>query len=56
MTIHGEAKDHAALSTFVQRLFRQKDIEDVRIQRSAQSDRGVEFQLAVVLVTQAGEA
>jgi len=56
MTIHGEAKDHAALSTFVQRLFEQRDIEDVRIQRSSRTERGVEFQLAVVMATRIGDA
>jgi len=55
VTIFGEARDHAALSTFVQGLFEQQDIEDVRIQRSARNERGVEFQLAVVMATQVGD-
>ena len=56
VTIFGEARDHAALSIFVQSLFEQHDIEDVRIQRSARNERGVEFQLAVVMATKVGEA
>ena len=31
MTIHGQARDHSALSGFVRRLFEQKEIDDVRI-------------------------
>ena len=56
VTIFGEARDHAALSIFVQSLFEQHDIEDVRIQRSDRNERGVEFQLAVVMATKVGEA
>lgn len=56
VTIFGEARDHAALSTFVQSLFEQQDIEDVRIQRSARNEHGVEFQLAVVMATKVGDA
>lgn len=56
VTIFGEARDHAALSVFVQSLFEQQDIEDVRIQRSARNEQGVEFQLAVVMATKVGEA
>jgi len=56
VTIFGEARDHAALSIFVQSLFEQHDIEDVRIQRSARNEHGVEFQLAVVMATKVGEA
>ena len=56
MTIHGEAKDHSALSLFVQRLFAQPNIDDVRIQRSSQTLTGVAFHLAVVVRTQEGQA
>ena len=55
MTLEGRAKDHAALSTFVQKLFEQPDIEDVRIQRSSQGETGVAFHLAVKVAT-AGDA
>lgn len=55
MTIEGRAKDHAALSTFVQSLFEQPDIEDVRIQRASKGEQGVEFDLAVIIAT-AGDA
>jgi Tfp pilus assembly protein PilN len=51
MAIEGRAKDHAALSSFVQRLFEQPDIEDVRIQRSTRNLGGVEFNLAIVIAT-----
>ena len=56
MTINGEAKDHAALSRFVQRLFGQPNIDDVRIQRSSQSESGVTFILAVVVRSKEGQA
>lgn len=55
MALEGRAKDHAALSTFVQKLFEQPDIEDVRIQKSSQTESGVEFHLAIVIAT-AGDA
>ena len=55
MTINGEAKDHAALSRFVQRLFGQPNIDDVRIQRSSQSASGVAFILAVVVRSKEGQ-
>ncbi|MEZ5595579.1 MAG: hypothetical protein R3E84_04175 [Pseudomonadales bacterium] len=51
MTLQGEAKDHAALSGFVQALFREKGIEDVKIQRSGQVEKGVVFTLAIVFAT-----
>ena len=51
MTIHGEAQDHAALSNFVQRLFAQPMIDDVRVQRSSRGEDGVTFHLAVVVKT-----
>ncbi len=49
MTIQGVAKDHGALSRFVQRLFQQPNIDDVRIQRSEQGVHGVTFHVAVVV-------
>jgi len=55
MALEGRAKDHATLSAFVQKLFEQPDIEDVRIQRSSQSESGIEFHLAIVVAT-AGES
>jgi len=58
MTIRGQARDHAALSGFVRRLFVQPEIDDVRIRRTSltQSDRHdvVAFELAVILNTRAG--
>lgn len=55
MTIHGQAGDHSALSGFVQRLFEQPEIDDVRIRRTSlihnvQND-AVDFELAVILNT-----
>lgn len=55
MTIRGQARDHAALSGFVRRLFAQREIDDVRIRRTV-LNRGnqtstVDFDLAVVLST-----
>lgn len=35
MTIHGHAKDHQALSTFVRALFEQDDISDVNVQKTS---------------------
>jgi hypothetical protein len=57
MTIHGQARDHSALSGFVRRLFVQPEIDDVRIRRTSlmrndQTD-AVDFELAVVLNTEA---
>lgn len=54
MTIKGQAEDHSRLSEFAQRLLEQPDIEDVRVQKTAQSfgrDRQplvVDFDLAIV--------
>ena len=56
MSIQGEAKDHAALSGFVQSLFGHPIIDDVRIQRSTQSATGVSFHLAVVVRTEEGQS
>ncbi len=52
MTVNGSAKDHAALSKFVQNLFRHPDVDDVRVQRSTQSTVGVQFNLAIVVKTE----
>ena len=53
MTIHGQARDHQALSKFVRTLFEQKDIRDVNVQKTSQTDyangRVVEFDLTIVL-------
>ena len=53
MTIHGQAKDHQALSKFVRALFEQSDIKDVNVQRTSQTDyangRVVDFDLTIVL-------
>ena len=53
MTIHGQARDHQALSKFVRTLFEQRDIKDVNVQRTSQTEyangRVVEFDLTIVL-------
>lgn len=53
MTIHGQAKDHQALSKFVRALFDQRDIKDVNVQKTSQTDyangRVVDFNMTVVL-------
>ncbi|MDH3533024.1 MAG: PilN domain-containing protein, partial [Gammaproteobacteria bacterium] len=53
MTIHGQAKDHQALSTFVRALFEQQSIKDVNVQKTAQADyangRVVDFNVTIVL-------
>lgn len=53
MTIHGQAKDHQALSRFVRALFEQRDIKDVNVQKTSQTDyangRVVDFDMTVVL-------
>lgn len=53
MTIHGEAKDHQALSTFVRALFEQSEIKDVNVQRTSAiaygSGRVVEFDMTIIL-------
>ena len=53
MTIHGQAKDHQALSKFVRALFEQPDIKDVNVQKTSQTDYGVgrvvDFNMTVVL-------
>ena len=53
MTISGQAQDHDALSRFVQGLFKQNVVVDVRVQKTALSRQAnadvVDFDLAVVL-------
>jgi hypothetical protein len=55
MNIRGQAKDHSALSRFVQRLFEQPEIKDVRILNTSrpQGSGMVEFRLAVIVRNQA---
>jgi hypothetical protein len=62
MTIRGQARDHATLSEFAQRLLEQSDIEDVLVQRTSQAfgrDRqavAVDFDLAIVLNSDPGQS
>lgn len=53
MTIHGQARDHQALSAFVRALFDQNLIKDVNVQRTSRDEstgrRVVDFDLTVVL-------
>ncbi|MEZ5542658.1 MAG: PilN domain-containing protein [Pseudomonadota bacterium] len=51
MKIRGQAKDHAALSGFVRRLYQQPEIADVRILNTtvASGSRFVDFNLAVTV-------
>jgi hypothetical protein len=62
MTVTGQAVDHSKLSEFAQRLLEHPDIEDVRVQRTAQSfdrDRNpvsVKFDLAIVLSTEGAQS
>jgi multidrug efflux pump subunit AcrA (membrane-fusion protein) len=51
MKIRGQAKDHAALSGFVRRLYQQPEIQDVRILNTtvAANSRFVDFNLAVTV-------
>lgn len=53
MNVHGQAKDHQALSKFVRALFEQEDIKDVNVQRTTRIDyangRAVDFNMTVVL-------
>jgi len=51
MKIHGQAKDHSALSGFVRRLYQQPEIEDVRIINTtvAGENQFVDFNLAVTV-------
>jgi hypothetical protein len=62
MTVRGQARDHATLSEFAQRLLEHSDIEDVLVQRTSQAfgrDRSavaVDFDLAIVLDSDAGQS
>lgn len=51
MTIKGQAKDHAALSRFVRKLFEQPEIQDVRILNTSRlsDEKIVNFDLAVTV-------
>ena len=53
MTIHGQAKDHQALSTFVRALFEQREIKDVKLQKTSATTYGngrvVEFDMTITL-------
>lgn len=53
MTIHGQATDHQALSSFVRALFEQPDVRDVSVQRTSSTHvgarRAVEFNITVIL-------
>ena len=53
MTIHGEARDHAALSRFVRQLMEQPEIQDARVIRTASRGQGdsrvVNFEMAVIV-------
>lgn len=53
MTIRGQARDHAALSSFVRRLFAQADVHDVKLNRTSRQDMRaasvVSFDLSVTL-------
>ena len=53
MTIHGQAKDHQALSKFVRALFEQQDIKDVNVQKTSQTSyangHAVDFDMTLVL-------
>lgn len=53
MTIRGQAKDHQALSTFVRALFDQREIKDVKLQKTSATSYGngrvVEFDMTITL-------
>lgn len=52
MTIHGQARDHEALSRFVKALFQQPGIKDVNVQKTSQTDyangHAVDFDMTLV--------
>ncbi|MDH5500858.1 MAG: PilN domain-containing protein [Gammaproteobacteria bacterium] len=60
MAIHGQAKDHQALSKFVRALFEQPDIKEVNVQKTIQVNFGdgrvVDFHLTVVLKSASGHS
>lgn len=53
MSIHGQARDHQALSTFVRALFEQQDIKDVNVRKTSQvryaNGHAVDFDITIVL-------
>lgn len=53
MTIHGQARNHQALSKFVRALFEQQGIQDVNVKRTTQIDYAaghvVDFDMTVIL-------
>ncbi len=55
MSIHGQARDHQALSNFVRALFEQRHISDVSVQKTSRVEYGggsvVDFNLTVVLAS-----
>ena len=59
MDIKGQARDHSALSTFVQRLFDQPQIQDVRVvntsRRKVENVSVIDFDLRIVVRSAAGE-
>ena len=59
MSIHGQARDHQALSNFVRALFEQSQISDVSVQKTSRVDYGggsvVDFNLTVVLASEPRE-
>ena len=60
MSIHGQARDHQALSNFVRALFEQRHISDVDVQKTSRVDYGggsvVDFNLTVVLASEPRES
>jgi Tfp pilus assembly protein PilN len=60
MTIHGQARDHQALSTFVRALFDQDDIKDVNVQKTARvgyaGGQVVDFDMTIVLNSKLGSS
>lgn len=56
MTLRGQARDHSALSGFVRRLYRQDNIQDVRILDTSRkaNDNVVDFRLAVTVDSAGG--
>ena len=59
MSIHGQARDHQALSNFVRALFEQGQISDVSVQKTTRVEYGggtvVDFNLTVVLASEPRE-
>ncbi len=59
MSIHGQSRDHQALSTFVRALFEQRQISDVSVQKTSRVEYAggsvVDFSLTVVLASEPKE-